>query len=39
MDRREASQAIGKVFSYLACGRRDLAREWAARLIAWLQTV
>jgi hypothetical protein len=39
MDRADATRAIAKVFAYLACGKRDMAREWARILIAWLETV
>jgi hypothetical protein len=39
MTRNEAAQALGKVFAYLACGREDLAREWATKLIDWLSTI
>ena len=39
MDRVTASTMIAKVFAYLACGKREQARTWAAQLIAWLETV
>ena len=39
MDRAEAAQAIGKIFAYLACGKAELARPWARKLITWLETL
>ncbi len=37
MDRHEANRLLAKVIAYLACGKRDKAREYAAQLIAALQ--
>ena len=39
MDRSEVARAIGKIFAYLACGKREMAREWAKKLIAFLETI
>ena len=39
MDRQETAQAIAKVLAYLACGKREQARIWAQKLIAWLETI
>jgi len=39
MSRSEAAQAIAKVFAYLACGKIEAARDWASRLIRWLETI
>jgi hypothetical protein len=37
MDRTEASRALGKVLAFLACGRREKAREWAGILVSMLR--
>ena len=37
MDRSEFSRVLGKVLAYAACGKRDDARQWAARLVSMLQ--
>jgi len=39
MTRQEAAAAMAKVFAYLGCGKRETARDWAQRLIAWLETI
>ena len=39
MDRSESARCIAKVFAYLACGNRQMAREWARKLIAYLETI
>ena len=39
MTHREAMQAVAKVLAYLACGKRELAREWAVKLISWLEGI
>lgn len=39
MDRQTAATAIAKIFAYLACGKPDQARIWAAKLISWLETI
>lgn len=39
MTREEASRAIAKVFAYLACSKPELARPFARRLIAWLESI
>ena len=39
MDRADASRALSKVFAYMAVGKRDMAREWARKLISWLESV
>ena len=37
MDRAEFSRVLGKVLAYAACGKRDDARQWAARLVSMLR--
>jgi hypothetical protein len=37
MDRVEAARAWAKVLAYIACGKPDLARPWAEKLLAWWQ--
>ena len=39
MSRTEAAQCIGKIFAYLGCGKPELARSWALKLIDWLRTI
>ena len=39
MNQSEACRAVAKVFAYLACGKREAAREWAKRLISWLEGI
>ncbi len=37
VDRAEFSRVLGKVLAYAACGKRDDARQWAARLVSMLR--
>ena len=39
MDRTEVARCVGKIFAYLGCGQREQARQWARKLIAYLQTI
>ena len=39
MDRTEVARAIAKVFAYLGCGKPELARPWADKIINWLQSI
>ena len=39
LNREEAFRAIAKVFAYLNCGKPEKAREWALKLIEWLETI
>ena len=39
MDRQDAARAIANIFAYLACGHHEEAREWARKLIVWLETI
>jgi hypothetical protein len=35
MDRTEAARAWAKVLAYIACGKPELARPWALKLVQW----
>jgi hypothetical protein len=35
VDKSEAARCWAKVLAYIACGKPELARPWAARLLDW----
>lgn len=37
MNRTEYSRVLGKILSYVACGKVAIAKEWAATLVQMLQ--